>query len=361
MATALQRELWAGAVPIKVSLHVTEITSLPPPSPLYLIAPRLSYLPSLVSRIREHFDGALPLAGSDAPWFEFQSVPLKWHIPVGVLFDIFSNDARLPWELTIHFRCAYPSDQLPACDVSSNNGDVRWNYMNQLKEATYLACGSAKPVMSLSKKEQEDLWESVLRTQLDEYLTASSKLRRATGTSSRPTSASAPSSAASPSLDAPSLDHLSVSGRDSAAVRVYIRRGNATLEGALQGPGRGGPLQQWHERVSCVTKGYPLVAKGEPSGAVTLQDVVCDVLTPPGMRMDGTGASGSSDAGVVDAAEAPSMATSPPQTAVADQGKRVPGCVKIHGIEPPLSAPLGWLRDNLSSPDHFLHVCVFLD
>ena len=56
---------------------------------------------------------------SDAEiWLDFEGTPIKWHIPVGVLYDQFcvlNNDnnlsemllssysAMLPWNLTVHF------------------------------------------------------------------------------------------------------------------------------------------------------------------------------------------------------------------------------------------------------------------
>jgi autophagy-related protein 5 len=64
------------------------------------MAPRLGYLPLLASKIEPHFRAALP-PGTDTIWFEYQGLPLKWHIPTGVLFDLLAEKKTLPWPLTV--------------------------------------------------------------------------------------------------------------------------------------------------------------------------------------------------------------------------------------------------------------------
>lgn len=45
-------------------------------------------------------------------WIEFNGQPIKWHFPIGVLFDIFmGNEPQLPWNLTVHF------DKFPEADI----------------------------------------------------------------------------------------------------------------------------------------------------------------------------------------------------------------------------------------------------
>lgn len=42
--------------------------------------------------------------GEDRIWFDYNGVPLKWHIPVGVLFDTLCCTADLPWRLTVRME-----------------------------------------------------------------------------------------------------------------------------------------------------------------------------------------------------------------------------------------------------------------
>ena len=41
--------------------------------------------------------------GEDTPWLEHSSLPLKWSVPAGVLFDLLAGEGELPWSLTVSF------------------------------------------------------------------------------------------------------------------------------------------------------------------------------------------------------------------------------------------------------------------
>lgn len=47
-------------------------------------------------------------------WLEFNGIPLKWHYPIGVLLDIYSNDIQLPWNIVVHFD-KFPENVLMHC------------------------------------------------------------------------------------------------------------------------------------------------------------------------------------------------------------------------------------------------------
>ena len=53
----------------------------------------------------------------NAIWFDFEGVPVAWHLPVGVLFDraaAADPELRPPWNLTVHFD-NYPKDDIMLC------------------------------------------------------------------------------------------------------------------------------------------------------------------------------------------------------------------------------------------------------
>uniref|UniRef100_A0A151UIC4 Autophagy protein 5 n=1 Tax=Cajanus cajan TaxID=3821 RepID=A0A151UIC4_CAJCA len=100
-----------------------------------LLAPRIGYLPLLISLLKPHFSTALP-PGVDTIWFEYKGLPLKWYIPTGVLFDLLCVEPERPWNLTIkifvHFR-GYPSNLVLPCEGEDN---VKWSFINSLKEVS---------------------------------------------------------------------------------------------------------------------------------------------------------------------------------------------------------------------------------
>lgn len=115
-----------------------------------------------------------PNSQSHDGWFEFEGVPLKWHYPVGLLFDLYAgadpasktatrdNESTdhgppLPWRLIVHFT-NWPHDlvRLDADGMVMNDA-----FINSVKEADFLRNGTAKGIMSLSKEDSSGLWNAV--------------------------------------------------------------------------------------------------------------------------------------------------------------------------------------------------------
>jgi len=110
-------------------------------------------------------------------------VPLKWHYPAGLLYDIHSGaepvdlgqratlessqtsitalssaQQPLPWKLVVHYS-ELPSDQLYPLDAEGRA--MRDSFVNAVKEADFIRNGSARTVMGMSKEDSENLWKSV--------------------------------------------------------------------------------------------------------------------------------------------------------------------------------------------------------
>ncbi|CAO2033940.1 unnamed protein product [Urochloa humidicola] len=166
------RRVWGGAVPLQVHLHDADVTAFPPPPPFLTLGPRIGYLPLLIPVIKAHFSNALP-PGVDTVWFEYKGLPLKWYVPIGVLFDLLCADPERPWNLIVHFR-GYPSEVLSPCEGEDS---VKWSYMNSLKEATFIITGNSKSVMNMSQADQVALWESVMKGNLDGFKNVSTRLK----------------------------------------------------------------------------------------------------------------------------------------------------------------------------------------
>jgi autophagy-related protein 5 len=129
-------------------------------------------------------------------WFSFENVPLKWHYPIGLLYDLFSgsipsttsgqhgqtNDHShpgrtvsdiLPWRLTLHFS-EFPDSQLVRLDEEGKVLHDAW--INSIKEADFLRNGTAKAIMSLSKEDSTVLWKSASSSDFSGWASVHSRL-----------------------------------------------------------------------------------------------------------------------------------------------------------------------------------------
>lgn len=71
-------------------------------------------------------------------WLSYDGVPLKWHYPLGLLYDLYSGaepshppdddestevrveEDSIPWKITVHFS-AYPVDHLVKLDAEGKH------------------------------------------------------------------------------------------------------------------------------------------------------------------------------------------------------------------------------------------------
>ncbi|KAI9138807.1 autophagy protein Apg5-domain-containing protein [Paraphysoderma sedebokerense] len=178
--------IWEGQLPIHFSLDPVEAGNigLKPSDSLYLMLPRCSYLslhtPTIQKFFVEQSISLLTVGDESEIWYEYNGVPLKWHYPIGLLYDLFAATSSissspskspqssqfpaagltpavsLPWKLTVHFQ-NFPNDKLLKVQ---NSDTVQDFFMSMLKEADYMRHGSTKTIMGLSKSDQLQLWES---------------------------------------------------------------------------------------------------------------------------------------------------------------------------------------------------------
>ncbi|OJJ46881.1 hypothetical protein ASPZODRAFT_131780 [Penicilliopsis zonata CBS 506.65] len=174
--SSIQQAIWEGRLPLEIVLAPSESRVYDKTDPYLISYHRISYLPSLLPRLHAFFSSSLidPSSQPHEGWFSFENVPLKWHYPVGLLYDLYAGaepaskggggldesdaQATLPWRLTVHF-CDWPHEdlvQLDAAGMVMNDA-----FINSVKEADFLRNGTAKGIMSLSKEDSSGLWEAV--------------------------------------------------------------------------------------------------------------------------------------------------------------------------------------------------------
>ncbi|KAL8882463.1 MAG: hypothetical protein Q9192_007580 [Flavoplaca navasiana] len=224
----LQDAIWDGSVPLDIRLSPQECRTYDDSDSYLIQYPRLSYLPFLLPRLHAFFKPFLidPDVRPYEGWFSYEDVPLKWHYPLGLLYDLFSgappaqvngsdeDDHRppsqrpstLPWRLTLHFA-DWPGEQLVQPDAE---GKVLHDaFINSVKEADFLRNGTAKGIMSLSKDDSTQLWSAVQQHGRSVFDPIFQKLLYAQGAPLRhvPLKIYLPSS---PSASEPSTGHLRV-------------------------------------------------------------------------------------------------------------------------------------------------------
>lgn len=331
-----EKYVWEGAIPLQIHLHDSEVTTLPPPSPALILAPRIGYLPLLSSQLKPFFSGALP-PGVDTIWFEYKGLPLKWYIPTGVLFDLLCAEPERPWNLTVHFR-GYPGNILIPCDGEDS---VKWSYINSLKEAAYIIHGSSKNVMNMSHPDQVELWRSVMNGKLEIYNRISSKLKL--GILGDEFSAKLNLKAQH------SVNETEATAAPKASripVRLYLWTVDDDFDDLEAAPN----FDSW-DQISYINR--PVEINGEGK-YFTLLDAVKSIL--PEFYPD----SSNTIKAAINKEEINEETTVESVETESTAGHPVIKLLRIQGIKPKMDIPFSWVVNNLMNPDYFLHICLYI-
>jgi hypothetical protein len=133
-----------------------------------LLTPRINYLVYILAKVKSYFDDFVDpetMNNHDDMWFEFNGKPMDWMIPIGVLFDTLigegsyqqSKVSQLPWEITFHYRNCPDITKLEKTSTFQVGVDnMKFSYINSLKESHILRLGSANEILAQMKKSEED-------------------------------------------------------------------------------------------------------------------------------------------------------------------------------------------------------------
>lgn len=315
------REVWDSSIPILFSLSPEEIVSLQRPDPYYLMVPRVSYFALVMDKVIKYFSKFVTSNNSSASdlWLDFNGRPLKWHYPVGLLWDMFGHEndriARerdpslpsntlLPWTITIHFQ-DFPEEDLIRCSTRSA---IESSFISTIKEADTLK-HRGDIMSSLQKKDHNMLWTGLVNNRFDQFWSVNQRLM---STDSGETSKS-------PSKEAPSSTSPIKGYFRSIPIRVYLPDKNP---------------QNYIQK---------LVKPVNESGSVTLLDFMRQLNLFPSV----TSSTSSHD-------------TSCLEGDTNDSKIQFPSNIRVltHGMEVPLESPLQWMSQHLSYPDNFIHLCI---
>lgn len=365
------KRVWEGKLPVCFILAQEDLSNQDHvPSPVYLMVPRLSYFPLVTERVIRHFIGYTDLAprfplsqnsrpSQDPPeigvevdsqlessnssesdsakisedssklppeqqvWLEYANQPLKWHYPIGLLFDLFANGSDIPWKVIVHFT-SYPTDVLLSPPVDRQA--VESHFMSLLKEADALKHRS-QVMNQMQARDHQQLWTGLLNHQFDKFWMINRKLMEPLVTN--------------PRIDSPQLpsDNVGTYDRDSPVqmddTAATESRSDAPNPDAssrlinLTSPVRAFrsiPLRVYRRSVDNLSSPYP-------SGYIQKR------IQP--YSNDGT---------MISLADAMRTLLIPP-----NEG----GCnFVLHGVHLPPDAPIQWISENMSYADSFLHIVV---
>ncbi|CAF0945356.1 unnamed protein product [Didymodactylos carnosus] len=192
----ITRELWLARLPICFILSeedMTKVNRSELPEPLYLMLSRNLYFPCIIDKIYRYFsayykidnsnllNNTLPTSNINLNniWLEYESIPLKWHHPIGVLYDLHTNDSTLisltnsslPWQIIVHFTKFPETELIRFPDKES----IEAHYMSSLKEADSLK-HKGKIIGDMQKRDHKQLWNSLIQDKYEQFWNINTKL-----------------------------------------------------------------------------------------------------------------------------------------------------------------------------------------
>ncbi|KAI4719677.1 putative autophagy protein Apg5 [Aureobasidium sp. EXF-10727] len=191
--STIQKKVWAGSLPLEIRLASAECRSYDETDAYLINVPRLSYLASLLPRLHAFFSPHLinPSIPFQTAWLSYENVALKYHYPIGLLYDLFSgatpsnpeddieDQQSLPWRLVLRYS-GFPGEQLMGLDAEDKV--FRDCYVNAVKEADVIRNGKGNVYMGLSKDDSDVLWQAVQEHDLAKFNTINNKLLNPPGT-----------------------------------------------------------------------------------------------------------------------------------------------------------------------------------
>lgn len=164
------RKVWHGRIPTCFTLYQDELTEREA-EPYYLLLPRVSYLTLVTDKVKKHFQKVMRTEDIGEVWFEHEGIPLKWHYPIGLLFDLHGSNTSLPWGISVHFK-SFPSKDLLHCQ---SKDVIEAHFMSSVKEADALK-HKGQVINEMQKKDHKQLWMGLQNDKFDQFWAINRKL-----------------------------------------------------------------------------------------------------------------------------------------------------------------------------------------
>jgi len=163
----IRRKNFQGTLPVQIRLDYSEIYIDKELPTYYIMQPRMSYFFLLIPQLIEFYSELLEGKGisNDEYWFSCRGEPLRFDLPIGVLYDTFirenSSHDNLPFKICLHYH-KFPT-------YSLQKGMSKYIFQQSLKESSMMRVGKATAVQdrlehvrsmlnSIKEGKYDDFW-----------------------------------------------------------------------------------------------------------------------------------------------------------------------------------------------------------
>ncbi|CAF0728095.1 unnamed protein product [Adineta steineri] len=184
----ITRELWQSRIPICFLLSEedkSKVNRSETPEPFYLMLSRHLYFPCIIDKISRYYSTYYKENLTDSTnnislhnlWLEYESIPLKWHYPIGVLYDLYTSSlsstssCHLPWQIIVHLS-KFPENELIRFPDKET---IEAHYMTTLKEADALK-HKGQIIGDMQKRDHKQLWNSLFQDKYENFWNINMKL-----------------------------------------------------------------------------------------------------------------------------------------------------------------------------------------
>ena len=145
---------------------------------------RQNYFPCFIEKIQKYYSTYFKENINDTInninfsnlWLEYESIPLKWHYPIGILYDLYtssisSTNSHLPWQIIVHLSKFPEGEIIRFPDKES----IESHYMSTIKEADALK-HKGQIISDMQKRDHKQIWNSLIQDKYDGFWNINNKL-----------------------------------------------------------------------------------------------------------------------------------------------------------------------------------------
>jgi hypothetical protein len=157
--------VWKGQVPISIELQFKNATLF---TKYFFLAKRVSYLPLYDGQVSRHFNAPIGLSNCLIERVDGPSIPLPWHLPIGVIYDMFASHPNFILNLALIQKKADHKSSSDIVDLS----EVSMAFYARLKEADAISSGSSVPkiIPLIPQQQHEAIFNTIVTNDFGKHI-----------------------------------------------------------------------------------------------------------------------------------------------------------------------------------------------